>query len=127
MQYPPQIAKASVKLPSSFFPIVPIEKYFNAHPHRNIMLISDFFSDERHFRRSSFYRGCMVPINGRCAIGLFFWNVRPLLAAIIVVRNMQQGGLSIGERKLVRHLNDQFQTALGSLRLLESAQANCEP
>jgi DNA-binding CsgD family transcriptional regulator len=121
----PRIAKASEKLPSSFFPIVPIEKYFNAHPHRNIVLISDFFSDERHFRRSSFYRGCMVPINGRCAIGLFFWNVRRLLAAIIVVRNMQQGGLSTVEMKLVRHLHAQFQTALGRLRLLEREQAEC--
>src|SRR5882762_2333841 len=121
----PRIAKASEKLPSSFFPIVPIEKYFNAHPHRNIVLISDFFSDERHFRRSSFYRGCMVPINGQCAIGLFFWNVRRLLAAIIVVRNMQQGGLSTGEMKLVRHLHAQFQTALGRLRLLEREQAEC--
>jgi hypothetical protein len=73
-----------------FFPIAPVEKYFKYHPHRNIVLMSDLFSDVRHFKRSSFYRRCMAPINGRCAIGLFFWGLRRLLAAIIVVRNAQQ-------------------------------------
>src|SRR5207248_10117307 len=69
----PPIAKSTQKLPGSFFPIMPIKKYFTAHPHRNDLVINDFFSDERHFRRSSFCRDCIVPINGRCAIGLFFW------------------------------------------------------
>jgi len=119
----PRIAKATQKLPGSFFPIAPIEKYFNAHPHRNIQFVSDFFSDERHFKRSSFYRGCMVPINGRSAIGLFFWNVRRLLAAIIVVRSVQQGELSPSEMRLIRHLHAQFHTALGQLRLLERERA----
>jgi DNA-binding CsgD family transcriptional regulator len=119
----PRIAKATQELPASFFPIAPIEKYFNAHPHQNILFISDFFSDERHFRRSSFYRGCIAPINGRCAIGLFFWNVRRLLAAIIVVRSVQQGELSRCEMRLMRHLHAQFQTALGRLRLLERERA----
>ena len=119
----PRIAKATKKLPGSFFPIMPIEKYFKTHPHRNILFISDFFSDARHFRRSSFYRGCMAPINGRCAIGLFFWDVRRLLAAIIVVRSVHQGELSRCEMRLMRHLHAQFQTALGRLRLLERERA----
>ena len=119
----PRIAKSTEKLPSSFFPIVPIEKYFNAHPRRNILFISDFFSDARHFRRSSFYRGCMAPINGRCAIGLFFWDVRRLLAAIVVVRSVHQGELSRCEMRLMRHLHAQFQTALSRLRLLERERA----
>jgi len=118
----PRIARSTEKLPG-FFPIAPIEKYFTAHPHRNIVLISDFFSNEHRFRRSSFYRGCMVPMNGQCAAGLFFWDAGRLLAAIIVVRNMQQGGLSTGEMKLVRHLHVQFQTALVRLRLLERERA----
>ena len=111
----PRIAKSTQKLPGSFFPIMPIKKYFSAHPHRNVLVINDFFSDERHFRRSSFYRGCMVPINGRCAIGLFFWDIRRLIAAIIVVRNLQQGELSPGEVRVIRHLHSQFQTALRRL------------
>ena len=53
----PRIAKSTQKLPGSFFPIMPIKKYFSTHPHRNDLFINDFFSDERHFRRSSFYRG----------------------------------------------------------------------
>ncbi len=96
----PRIAKSTQKLPGSFFPIMPIKKYFSAHPHRNVLVINDFFSDERHFRRSSFYRDCIVPINGRCAIGLFFWESRRLLAAIIVVRSEQQGELSPGEMRV---------------------------
>jgi DNA-binding CsgD family transcriptional regulator/PAS domain-containing protein len=119
----PRIAKATQKLPGGFFPSVPIEKYFNTHPHRKVVFISDFFSDERHFRRSSFYRGCMAPINGRFAIGLFFWNARRLLAAIIVVRSVQQGELSRREMRFVCHLHAQFQTALGRLRSLERERA----
>ena len=92
-----------------------IKKYFSTHPHRNIVFINDFFSDERHFRRSSFYRGCIVPLNGRCAIGLFFWDIRRLLASIIVVRNLQQGELSPGEVRVIGHLHSQFQTALHRL------------
>jgi hypothetical protein len=57
----------------------------------------------------------MVPMNGRCAIGLFFWEIRRLLAAIIVVRSGQQGELSLQEMKLIRHLHTQFQTALRRL------------
>ena len=94
---------------------MPIQKYFRAHPHRNIVFINDFFSDERHFRRSSFYRGCIVPLNGRCAIGLFFWDIRRLLASIIVVRNLQQGELSPGEVRSIGHLHSHFQTALHRL------------
>src|SRR2546428_1142212 len=48
----PRIAKSTQKLPGSFFPIMPIKKYFSAHPHRNVLVINDFFSDERHFRKS---------------------------------------------------------------------------
>jgi DNA-binding CsgD family transcriptional regulator len=119
----PRIAKATKKLPGTFFPIMPIEKYFKTHAHRNILFISDFFPDARRFRRSSFYRGCMAPINGRCAIGLFFWDVRRLLAAIVVVRSVRQGELSRCEMRLMRHLHAQFQTALSRLRLLERERA----
>jgi DNA-binding CsgD family transcriptional regulator len=119
----PRIAKSTKKLPGSFFPIMPIEKYFSAHPHRNIVFISDFFPDERHFKGSSFYSGCMVPMNGRCAIGLFFWDIRRLLAAIIVVRNVQQGELSPREMRVIRHLHAQFQTALRRLRSRERERA----
>src|SRR6516162_6825718 len=119
----PRIAKSTKELSRSFFPIMPIQKYFSAHPHRNIVFINDFFSDERHFRRSSFYHGCIVPLNGRCAIGLFFWDIRRLLASIIVVRNLQQGELSPGEVRVIGHLHSQFQTALRRLRSGERERA----
>src|SRR6266550_2060056 len=119
----PRIAKSTQKLTGSFFPVTPIEKHFNAHPRRNVVFISDFFSDERHFKRSLFYRRCMLPTNGQWAIGLFFWGVRRLLAAIVVVRSMQQGEPSRSQIRLIRHLHAQFQTALGRLRLLERERA----
>src|SRR5207248_7405389 len=111
----PRIAKSTQKLPGSFFPIMAVKKYFSTHPHRNIAFINDFFSDERHFRRSSFYRGCIGPLNARCAIGLFFWETRRLIAAIIVVPSEQQGELSPGEMRVIRHLHAQFQTAIRRL------------
>ena len=119
----PRIAKSTKKLAASFFPIKPVKKYFSTHAHRNIVFINDFFSDERHFRKSSFYRGCMVPLNGRCAIGLFFWDIRRLLAAIIVVRNVQQGQLSPSGVRVIRHLHAQFQTALHRLLSRSREQA----
>src|SRR6059036_2115793 len=57
----PRIAKSTQKLTGSFFPVTAIEKHFNSHPRRNVVFISDFFSDERHFKRSLFYRRCMLP------------------------------------------------------------------
>jgi hypothetical protein len=38
----PRIARSTKSLPGSFFPIAPTEKYFNIHPHRNLVLISEF-------------------------------------------------------------------------------------
>jgi len=119
----PRIAKSTQKLTGSFFPVTAIEKHFNSHPRRNVVFISDFFSDERHFKRSLFYRRCMLPTNGQWAIGLFFWGVRRLLAAIVVVRSIQQGEPSRSQIRLIRHLHAQFQTALGRLRLLERERA----
>ena len=112
----PRITKSTKKLPGSFFPTMPIKNYFSAHPRRNIVLISDFFRDECHFRRSSFYRSCMTPINGRCAIGLFFWDIGRLLAAIILVRNQQQGEPSPHEMRAIRNLHAHFKTALRRIR-----------
>jgi hypothetical protein len=40
----PRIARSTAKLPGSFFPIAPVEKYFNTHPRRNVIFISVFFS-----------------------------------------------------------------------------------
>src|SRR5438132_10456120 len=119
----PRIARSTGKLPSNLFPIGLIEKYFSANPHRKIVFISDLFSNERCFRRSLFYRGCLAPVNGHCAIALFFWDAGRLLAVIIVVRSAQQGELSPPEMRLIRQLHTQFQTALGRLRSLEREHA----
>ncbi len=115
--------KSTQKLTGRFFPVTAIEKHFNSHPRRNVVFISDFFSDERHFKRSLFYRRCMLPTNGQWAIGFFFWGIRRLLAAIVVVRSMQQGEPSRSQIRLIRHLHAQFQTALRRLRLLERERA----
>src|SRR6266480_4654185 len=72
----PRIAKSTEELSGSFFPIAPIEKYFKAHPHRNVVFIGYFDCGASHFRHSSCYRDCMRPLKGRCAIGLFFWDFR---------------------------------------------------
>ena len=61
----------------------------------------------------------MAPVNGRYAIGLFFWNAGRLLGVIIIMRSAKQGPLSRSEMKRVRQLYTQFQTALGRLRSLE--------
>src|SRR5947199_195268 len=37
----PRIAKSTQKLTGSFFPVTAIEKYFNSHPRRNVVFISD--------------------------------------------------------------------------------------
>ena len=111
------------KLPGNFFPSLPIEKYFSANPHRKLVFVSDLFPDERRFKKSLFYRDCMAPVNGQCAIGLFFWNVRRLLAVIVVVPSAQEGELSPTEMRLIRQLHTQFQTALGRLRSLEREHA----
>src|SRR5438477_8968065 len=39
----PRITKSTQKLAASFFPIMAVKKYFSTHPHRNIVLINDFF------------------------------------------------------------------------------------
>ena len=49
----PRITKSTEKLPGSFFPIMAVKKYFSTHPHRNIVLINDFFSDETSFQWSA--------------------------------------------------------------------------
>src|SRR5882672_10248180 len=70
----PRIARSTAKLPGSFFPIAPVEKYFNAHPRRNVVFISDFFSDQRHFRRSRFtgVASCrqMADVPSACSSGV---------------------------------------------------------
>jgi len=60
----PRIARSTGKLPGNFFPSLPIEKYFNANPHRKLVFVSDLFPDERRFKKSLFYRDCMAPVNG---------------------------------------------------------------
>src|SRR5207245_8808673 len=61
----------------------------------------------------------MAPVNGRYAIGLFFWRAGRLLSVILLMRSAEQGALSHTELKLVRQLYAHFQTALGRLRSLE--------
>jgi DNA-binding CsgD family transcriptional regulator len=115
----PRIVRSTVKVPGGFFPIAPFETYFATHPRNRLVLTSDVFPDEHGLKKSLFYRNYMTPLNGRYAIGLFFWNAGRLLAVIVVMRSAKQGPLSRSEMKRVRQLYTQFQTALGRLRSSE--------
>ena len=115
----PRIVRSTAKVPGGFFPIAPFETYFATHPRSRLVFTSDVFPDEHGLKKSLFYRNYMAPLNGRYAIGLFFWNAGRLLAVIVVMRSAKQGPLSRSEMKRVRQLYTQFQTALGRLRSSE--------
>jgi len=108
-----------MRIPGGVFPINPFETYFVTHGRRKLVLASDIFPDERGSKKSLFYRNYMAPVNGRYAIGLFFWNAGRLLGVIVIMRSAEQGPLSRLEMKRIRQLYAQFQTALGRLRSLE--------
>ncbi len=115
----PRIVRWTKKIPRAVFPIGPFETYFVTHPCRKLVLASDIFPGERGLRKSAFYRNYMAPVNGRYAIGLFFWNAGRLLGVIVIMRSAKQGPLSRLEMKRIRQLYTQFQTALSRLRSLE--------
>jgi DNA-binding CsgD family transcriptional regulator len=106
-------------MPDRVFPIAPVENYFTAHPGSRLVLASDVFPDEHRLKKSLFYRNYMAPVNGRYAIGLFFWKARRLLGVIIIMRSTKQGPFSRLEMKRIRQLYTQFQTAFGRLRSSE--------
>jgi DNA-binding CsgD family transcriptional regulator len=115
----PRVTRSTRKVPAGFFAVAPIEAYFGAHPRRRLVLSSDVFPDERRLRKSPFYRNYMASVNGRYAIGLFFWNAGRLLGVIVIMRSAKQGPPSRSETKRLRQLYIQFQTALGRLRSSE--------
>ena len=115
----PRIVRWTRKIPGGFFQIGPFETYFTTHPCRKLVLASDVFADERRLKKSLFYQNYMAPVNGRYALGLFFWNAGRLLGVIVVMRSAKQGAFSPAEIKLIRQLYAQFQTALSRLRSLE--------
>jgi DNA-binding CsgD family transcriptional regulator len=115
----PRIVRSTKRVTDSFFPIAPFETYFAAHPRSRLVLASDVFPKEQRLKKSLFYRNCMAPVNGRYAIGLFFWNAGRLLGVIVIMRSGKQGPLSRSEMKRLRQLYTQVQTALGRLRSLE--------
>lgn len=111
----PRVMRSTRKIPAGSFSVPPIEAYFVAHPRRRLVLSSDVFPDERHLKKSLFYRTYMAPVNARYAIGLFFWSAGRLLGVIVIMRSAKQGPLSRPEMKRLRQLYAQFQTALGRL------------
>jgi hypothetical protein len=115
----PRVLRSTRKIPAGISAMPPIEAYFAAHPGRRLVLSSDVFSDERRLKKSLFYRSYMAPVNGRYAIGLFFWNAGRLLGVIVIMRSAKQGPTSRSETKRLRQLYMQFQTALGRLRSSE--------
>jgi DNA-binding CsgD family transcriptional regulator len=115
----PRVMRSTRKIPAGISAVPPIEAYFAAHPRRRLVLSNDVFPDERRLKKSLFYRSYMAPVNGRYAIGLFFWNAGRLLGVIVIMRSTKQGPTSRSETKRLRHLYMQFQTALGRLRSSE--------
>ena len=115
----PRVTRSTRKIPAGISAVPPIEAYFTAHPRRRLVLSSDVFPNERRLKRSLFYRSYMAPVNGRHAIGLFFWNAGRLLGVIVIMRSATQGPASRSETKRLRQLYTQFQTALGRLRSSE--------
>ena len=115
----PRVLRSTRKIPAGISAVPPIEAYFAAHPRRRLVLSSDVFPDERRLEKSLFYRSYMVPVNGRYAIGLFFWSAGRLLGVIVIMRSAKQGPTSRSETKRLRQLYVQFQTALGRLRSAE--------
>ena len=115
----PRIVRWTRKIPGGFFSIGPFETYFATHPRRRLVLASDVFPDEHGLKKSLFYRNYMAPVNGRYAVGLFFWHAGRLLGVIIIMRSPKHGPFSQSEMKRVRQLYTQFQTALDRLRSLE--------
>ena len=115
----PRVMRSTRKIPAGLSAVPPIEAYFVGHPRSRLVPASDVFPDEHRLKKSLFYRNYMAPVNGRYAIGLFFWNAGRLLGVIVIMRNAKQGPLSRSEMKRIRQLYTQFQTALGRLRSLE--------
>jgi len=115
----PRVMRSTQKIPAGFSAIARIKAYFVAHPRSRFVLASDVFPDKRRLKKSLFYRNYMAPLNGRYAIGLFFWKAGRLLGVIVIMRSAKQGPLSRSEMKRVRQLYTQFQTALTRLRSLE--------
>src|SRR5438309_3873169 len=115
----PRVMRSTQKIPAGFSASARIEAYFVAHPRSKLVLASDVFPDERRLKKSLFYRNYMAPLNGRYAIGLFFWNAGRLLGVIVIMRSAKQGPLSRSEMKRLRQLYTQFQTALGRVRSSE--------
>jgi len=115
----PRVMRSTRKISAGLSAIPPIQAYFVAHPRRRLVLSDDVFPDDRRLKRSLFYRSYMAPVNGRYAIGLFFWSAGRLLGVIVIMRSAKQGPLSRSEMKRLRKLYTQFQTALGRLRSSE--------
>jgi DNA-binding CsgD family transcriptional regulator len=115
----PRIVRSTKRMPDNIFPIAPIENYFTAHPGSRLVLATDVFPDEHRLKKSLFYCRCMAPVNGRYAVGLFFWNAGRLLGVIVIMRSAKQGPFSRSEMKRIRQLYTQFQTALSRLRSTE--------
>lgn len=115
----PRVMRSTRKILAGISAVPPIEAYFAAHPRRRLVLSSDVFPDERRLKKSLFYRSYMAPVNGRYAIGLFFWSAGRLLGVIVIMRSAKQGPLSRSEMKRLRQLYTQFQTVLGRLRSSE--------
>ena len=115
----PRIVRATKKISGHPFPTAPVENYLAAHPRRKLILASDVFPDEHRLKESLFYRNYMAPVNGRYVIGLLFWNGGRLLGVIVIMRSTKQGSFSQTDRKLLRQLYTQFQTALDRLRSIE--------
>src|SRR5256714_1821571 len=120
----PFIAKWSRPIQDGPFSAKPIETYLVKHPRsRRFVRASDVFPSRGALMRSDFYRKYMAPQKRLHAIGLFFWQRQRLLAIIVIMRTAKQGDFTSVQKKLLRHLYPQFETALRRLHALKRERA----
>lgn len=115
----PTIVRWTSSMPDGFFTAAPLENYIAGRPRHRFVRIGGLFSNRSSLVKSAFYRRYMAPQRCLHVVCIFFWKNRRRICVIAIMRTAKQGDLSPAERKLLRQLYPQFQTALCRLGSLE--------
>lgn len=115
----PMIVRWTSPMPDGFFTAAPLENYIAGRPRHRFVRIGGLFSNRSSLIKSAFYRRYMAPQRCLHVVCIFFWKNRRRICVIAIMRTAKQGDLSPAERKLLRQLYPQFQTALCRLGSLE--------
>jgi DNA-binding CsgD family transcriptional regulator len=115
----PMIVRWTLPVPDGFFTAAPLKNYIAGRPRHRFVRISGLFPNRSSLIKSAFYRRYMAPQRCLHVVCIFFWKNRRRIGVIAIMRTATQGDLSPAERKLLRQLYPQFQTALCRLGSLE--------